>query len=193
MSFKPTETVICEKASYSDFVREMYNGKWVFADNQSPHVITHANNNIISTYPVNKGEIGTVMKITCPDNTNISICGRNHSDIRYPPYYFSLLCRDSSGRNLAPDTKFKITKYGTSGTMDLFCKNGNCSILYGVLSQTVGKRFKRKEERHNFPMGIILYPSETLVFRVYEPDINIAKTTLLMQADIWEKKEDKKI
>jgi len=173
--------------TYGDLVREWLRLGRIYANKKSPHMITHQNTDVVLTRPVCKGETGEVLKITCPDNKAITICGRNHYTIDYPPHFFSLGCRSNDDQNLSPDTIFTITKYGGSGVIPLFCKNGDCPILYSELSQTVGERFKRKEERHYFPMGIILYSGETLVFRVSEPDIDIVKTELLMQADIWER------
>lgn len=172
---------------YSDFVKKMLYQKWVFVDKQSPHTITHNDTDLVSTYIVNKGMDKSILKITCPDNKNMTICGRNHCDVNYPPHFFSLRCQSGDGENLAPDTTFDITKYGGSGVVPILGKKGDRPILYRELSQTVGERFKSKEERHYFPMGIILYSNESLVFRVHKPDIDIIKIELFMQADIWEK------
>lgn len=175
--------------TYGDYVKAMTDTGWGFADNESPHIITHSNTDMVSTHSTAMGNSRGILEITCPDDKEITICGRSHADINHPPHFFSLRCRSSSGENLALDTEFTIIKNSIKGAVPLFCQIGDSPVLYSELSQTVGERFKEKGGRHRFPKGIILYPTETLIFRVINPNIDIVKTELSMQADIWENKK----
>ncbi|MDD3813287.1 MAG: hypothetical protein PHZ02_01465 [Desulfocapsaceae bacterium] len=171
------------RATY-DFVKEMLRHGWIFADNISPHIITH-DSSIIFRHIVTKQDIGNVLEITCPENKYISICGRNHFVRNYPPHIFSLRCSNKSDRDISPGTEIIIRKrkeWILNGT-ELFYENA------GNLSPIIGERVKLWNEEFPFPAGISISSGEILCFRVVNPNIDINKVELFMQADIWEKKE----
>ena len=178
---------------YQNFVKQITNKEWHYVGD----VQKSLNNlsSIVSTYYVGKNMYGTFLEVACPSPLYmITICGFNdaginpiefysHSNLYKIPHFFSITCTDNSGKELSPDVPIDVAKAKLNGESKKLR-----SELYGDLSQHVDGRFRRKEERYYFDESIKLEDHERLSFRVNSPDIDITKTRLSMNADLFVKK-----
>lgn len=136
---------------------------------------------------------GHVITIGCEEKFILSVCGatasgvdpkdfKNNPMLYEYPHEFSVLCKDENGKEPAPETQVhiqKITKHLKQIDID--------TVYYGDLSIKDGSRFKRKEERYYFKYSIVLSEWETLKIILISPDVNIARTELLMKCDLHRK------
>ena len=190
-SIAPPKTKLKKNvASYEEFLHEMRR-KW----SVEPKLLTHLNNQgfNIMTYKVEKGYTGRILGIECPPNHIIAICGINYSYVdpkdftKNPhlytiPHEFSILCYDKDNNELPFDAIIRPEKVVPSVSVVPLER-----ILYRDLSLKIGERFKRKEEKYFFPMGIILYGGQWLFLTVIESSMNIDKVEFFMKCDFFTK------
>lgn len=192
---------ICYKpySRYKNFVAHITKEGWNYVGDMQSYALTHENN-MVMTFPLERGMYGTFLEITCPaPNYMLTVCGfddagiypidfYNHSNLYKIPHYFSMLCTDKNGKELSPDTIIDIAKVKTNGEPKKLC-----SEPYGDLSQNTNAhkcadgRFRRKEERYYFYQSIKLEDRERLSFQANSPDIDIEITKLFMKADLFGK------
>uniref|UniRef100_A0A6M3M312 Uncharacterized protein n=1 Tax=viral metagenome TaxID=1070528 RepID=A0A6M3M312_9ZZZZ len=140
----------------------------------------------IQTFTVKSGTSGKVIELRCPESNAISVFGKNQNvlllenepkefDIN-DPYFFSVGCFDEHNRELDPATRMNFKKVSKS-------KHGGisriCRAFYGDL-------LPAKAVRYSFPEGLYLSGDEVLELEVLNPDIDIERIELSMEADIFE-------
>jgi len=120
----------------------------------------------IQTFSIKSGMAGKIIELRCPESQAISIFGKYQT--------VSLRCFDNSNRELDPATRAnfkKVDKYGGISR--------NCRATYGDLSPA-------KAIKYSFPEGLFLMGEEVLELEVLNPDIDIDRIELSMEADIFE-------
>lgn len=183
MRYQQHNQVSTEIGTYDEFVREMQSDRWRFLDNKTPHIITNKDTKIVSTYPIIAGGYGPFLELKGPPDRILTINGANQRPLLH--HHLAIRCRDDTNFELPGGTRFSIMKLTITGK-PLF----NLWLCYDEIAQTRGSRFKQELERYYLKQeGIILYGGEKLAFYVYESDIDIIKTDILLSCDIFVKDE----
>lgn len=168
-----------EIGTYAEFARAMQGEAWRFLDNKTPHIITNKDTKIVSTYPITAGGYGPFLELKCPQGHIMTINGANQKPVLR--HYLSIRCRDDTGYELPGWTRLSIMYLDNTGR-----PRENLWVCYDEISQTKGSRFKQEGERYYLKEhGIILYEGYKLAFYVYESDIDIIKTDVLLRCDIF--------
>lgn len=180
-SDNPVPTEKDRIGTYDEFIRAMQSDKWRFLDNTTPQIITNKDTKFVSTYPIIAGGYGPFLELKCPQDHVLTINGANQKPGL--SHYLSIRCRDDTDFELPGATWLSIMKLDSIGK-PLF----NLWVCYHEISQTRGSRFKQEGERYYLKEhGIILDGGEKLEFYVYESDIDIIKTDLILTCDIFVK------
>lgn len=173
--------VITELGTYEEFVNAMHFTGWQFLDNKTPHVITNKDTGIVSTHPIIAGGYGPFLELKCQPDQVMTINGANQRPLLR--HYLSIRCRDDTGYELPGGTRISIMYLDDTGK-----PRENLWLCYDEISQTRGSRFKQEGERYYLKeAGIRLGGGEKLAFYVYESDIDIVKTDILLRCDIFVK------
>ncbi len=170
-----------EIGTYEEFITAMHSDKWRFLDNKTPQKITNKDTRIVSTYPIIAGGYGPFLELKCPQDHILTINGANQK----PPlrHHLSIRCRDDTNFELPGGTRLSIMYLDNTGR-----PRENLWVCYDEISQTRGSRFKSKGERYYLKEhGIIMYEGYKLAFYVYESDIDIVTTDILLSCDIFVK------
>lgn len=169
--------------TYDDFVTAMQSERWRFLDGKTPQIITNKDTKIVSTYPIMAGGYGPFMELKCPPGHILIINGANQRPVLR--HHLAIRCRDDTGYELPGETRLSIMYLDNVGK-----PRENLWVSYDEISQTRGLRFKQEGERYYLKeMGIHLFEGEKLAFYVYESDIDIVKTDILLRCDIFVKDE----
>jgi len=180
-SDNPVPTEKDRTGTYDEFITAMQSERWRFLDNKTPHIITNKDTGFVSTYPIIAGGYGPFLELKCPQDHVLTINGANQKPVLR--HYLSIRCRDDTNYELHGATWLSIMKLDSIGK-PLF----NLWVCYNEISQTRGSRFKQRGERYYLKeLGIILHGGEKPAFYVYESDIDIVKTDVLLRCDIFVK------
>lgn len=178
-------TKITESGTYDEFVTAMQSDRWLFLDNKTPQIITNKDTKIVYTYPIIAGGYGPFLELKCPPDQVMTINGANQKPALR--HYLSIRCRDDTDFELPGGTRLSIMYLDNTGK-----PRENLWVCYDEISQTRGSRFKQEGERYYLrERGIHLSGGEKLEFYVYESDIDIIKTEILLSCDIFVKEEFK--
>ena len=158
-----TEATLFEMNRHKLFLKEMNSNSCI---KMAPGMICDMDTAYIQTFNTKSGTAGKIIELRCPASQAISIFGKYQT--------VSLRCFDNSNRELDPATRTnfkKISKYGGISR--------KCRATYGDLSSA-------KAIKYSFPEGLYLMGEEVLELEVLNPDIDIDKIELSMEADIFE-------
>ena len=158
-----------EMNMYESFLQDM---------NSNSHIkkaICDTDDAYVSTFNVKRFTSGKVIELRCPSLNAMSISGKNQAAGNDPndincPYLFSLRCFDKQDRELDYATRMnfkKVSKHGGHSRAWRAC--------YGDLLKA-----------YSFPEGLYLSENEVLRLEVLNPDINIDRIELSMEADVFE-------
>lgn len=161
---KETEPTLHEENRYETFLRGM---KRHWRLEKAREVIRETDADYISTFTVEKGALGKVMELFCPESRAVSICGQSQADHQESPYFFALRCFDESGGEPSPDTRFNIKTIIAGGENPLW------KVSYSSL------------KRYHFPEGIFLSNGNRLELEVIDADIDIDKVEVSMESDVF--------
>jgi len=158
-----------EKNKYESFLTEM---------NGNSHIkkaICDTDDAYVRTFKVKSQTSGKVLELRCPYLNAISIFGKNQAAGNEPndincPYFFSIRCFDKQDRELDRVTRMNFKKVSKHGG-----HSRGWRALYGDLLKA-----------YSFPEGLYLSENEVLELEVLNPDINIERIELSMEADIFE-------
>lgn len=175
------DAVLFEMNRYESFLTEMNNCSPL---KKARDMICDNDNTYIQTFTVKSGTSGKVIELRCPESNSISIFGKNQTvlllenepkefDIN-DPYFFSVGCFDKHNRELDPATRMNFKKVSKHGGISRICR-----ASYGDL-------LPMKAVRYSFPDGLYLSGGEFLELEVLNPDIDIERIELSMEADIFE-------
>lgn len=179
----PVPTEEDRLGTYDEFVTAMQSDGWRFLDNKTPHIITNKDTKMVSTYPIIAGGYGPFLELKCPPDHILTINGANQKPLLR--HYLSIRCRDDTNFELPGGTRLSIMYLDNTGRPRV-----NLWVSYDEISQTRGSRFKQDGERYYLKeLGIRLSGGEKLAFYVYESDIDIVKTDILLSCDIFVKDE----
>lgn len=146
-----------------------------------PSTPRYKDTGIVSTHPIIAGGYGPFLELKCPPDQVITINGANQRPLLR--HYLSIRCRDDTGYELPGGTRISIMYLDDTGK-----PRENLWLFYDEISQTRGSRFKQEGERYYLKeAGIRLGGGEKLAFYVYESDIDIVKTDILLRCDIFVK------
>lgn len=166
---------------YESFLKDMNSNSHI---KKARRIICDKDDTFVQTFKIKSGTGGKVIELRCPESNAISIFGKNQTvlllenepkefDIR-EPYTFSVRCFDKNKRELNPATRMnfkKVSKYGgISRTWRVFY----CDLL------------PMKAVRYSFPQGLYLSGDEVLELEALNPDMDIERIELSMEADIFE-------
>lgn len=175
------DAVLFEMNRYASFLKEMNKCSLL---KKARGMICDRDNAYVQTFKTKSGTAGKVIELRCPESNAIFIFGKNQTvlllenepkefDIN-DPYFFSLRCFDQSKRELDPATRMNFKKVSK----------------YGAISRTwrasYGDLLPAKAVRYSFPKGLYLSGDEVLELEVLNPDIDIERIELSMEADIFE-------
>ena len=175
------EAVFFEMNRYESFIKYMNSNSYI---KKARGMICDKDNAYVQTFTVKSGTAGKVIELRCPESNAIFIFGKNQNvlllenepkefDIN-DPYFFSVGCFNKSNRELDPATRTnfkKVSKYGGISR--------KCRATYGDLSPA-------NAIKYSFPVGLYLSGDEVLELEVLNPDIDIERIELSMEADIFE-------
>lgn len=177
---------------YDDII-DYIEGDFTLVSSSGLYPISHLDTDIVITHPVNKNENGTVLEITCPDNSIIAICGFHQRDtdenfakgpnLYTRPHFFTLRCTDENDKEISSMNIVSISKVNRKGVLERFYQE-----FYGDISPWIDGRLKKKHERYYFAETIILQGKEKLIFQI-KPNIDISNIELLMMADLFNRDE----
>lgn len=144
--------------------------------NGNPHVkksICDTDDTYVRTFKVKSQTSGKVIELHCPSLNAISISGKNQAaepkDLNRP-YVFCIRCFDNEDREPGPATHMNFKKVLKDGGISRAWR-----ALYGDLTKA-----------YSFPEGLYLSENEILQLEVLNPDRNIERIELSMEADIFE-------
>lgn len=172
-----TEAVLFEMNRYESFIKYMNSNSHI---KKARGMICDKDNAYVWTFKIKSGTAGKVLELRCPESNAISIFGKNQTvlllenepkefDIN-DPYFFSLRCFDKSKRELDPATRMNFKKASKHGGHSRAWR-----ACYGDLLKA-----------YSFPEGLYLSENEALELEVLNPDINIDRIELSMEADVFE-------
>lgn len=120
----------------------------------------------ISTFQVKKGSSGKVMELHCPKKKAVSICGQSHAD-HQEPHLLVLRCFNESNSEPKVSTWVNIKTIIAGGENPLW------KAPYGSLNE------------YHFKEGIFLGNGDRLIAEIIDPDIDIERVEVSMEADIF--------
>lgn len=176
-----TEAVLFEMNRYESFLKNMNSNSHI---KKARGMICDRDNAYVQTFKIKSGTAGKVIELRCPESNAIFIFGKNQTvlllenepkefDIN-DPYFFSLRCFDKSKSELDPATRMNFKKVSKYGAISRAWR-----AFYGDL-------LPMKAVRYSFPEGLYLSGDEVLELEVLNPDIDIERIELSMEADIFE-------
>ncbi len=157
------EAMLFEMSRYKLFLKEMNSNSCI---KKAPGVICDMDTEYVQTFNIKSGMAGKIIELRCPESQAISVFGKYQT--------VSLRCFDNSIREMDPATRVnfkKVSKYGGLSR--------KCRATYGDLSPA-------KEKKYSFPEGLYLRGEEVLELEVLNPDIDIERIELSIEADIFE-------
>lgn len=157
------EAVLFQMNRHELFLKDMNSNSCI---KKAPGVICDMDTEYVQTFNIKSGMAGKIIELRCPESQAISIFGKYQT--------VSLRCFDNSNRELDPATRAnfkKVDKYGGISR--------NCRATYGDLSPA-------KAIKYSFPEGLYLRGEEFLELEILNPDIDIDRIELSMEADIFE-------
>lgn len=173
------ESVLYKMNRYESFLQNMNSNLHL---KKARGMICDTDTAYVRTFKVKSNTAGKIIEFCCPSSNAISIFGKNQIDLlsgNEPkefdikcPYLFSLGCFDKDNRELDPATRMNFKKVSKHGGISRAWR-----AFYGDLLKAV---------RYSFPEGLYLSEEEVLELEVLNPDINIDRIELSMEADIFE-------
>jgi len=154
---------------------------------------------IVTTFSLTRGTIGTVLDIRCPSRYNIFILGRNQlpedADIN-TAHALRVKFTDSNGDEIAPDTRIRIKRVKPSEAIIMVV-----NMLYKDITVTdyqkephhemkfPGDKWKSYDKWYRFDQSILVKGGEHLSIDVINPDkdIDVKNVKLSLDIDLWEK------
>ena len=157
------EAALFEMNRHELFLKEMNSNSFI---KKAPGMICDMDTEYVQTFKTKSGTAGKIIELRCPESQAISIFGKYQT--------VSLRCFDNSNRELDPATRANFKKADKYGGI-----SRNCRATYGDLSPS-------KEIKYSFPEGLYLSGEEVLELEVLNPDIDIDRIELSLEADIFE-------
>jgi hypothetical protein len=191
--------------TYREFIEKMKEKGFVYR-NDLPTLV---NGHMIKTFPLEKGTIGKIAELSCPEDTILSLCGE---DMGCGDYKCSLKCLDNDGNE--PFSK-EHKAYVLYTDKDNRSKG---SVMDIVVTKVVkDEKSIKSSEADRYPMlatvmkmiksgnnleypilmgayqrisenlikkSFNLYPNEKMILYSLEPDIDITKTDFKIDLDI---------
>lgn len=148
---------------YESFLKYMNSNSYI---KKASGMICDMDTAYVQTFTVKSGTAGKIIELRCPESQAISVFGKYQT--------VSLRCLNKSNKELDPATRTnfkKVSKYGGISR--------KCRATYGDLSPA-------KVLKYSFPKGLYLSGNEILELEVLNPDIDIERIELSMEADIFE-------
>lgn len=119
----------------------------------------------VHTFNIKRGTSGTIFEVRCPELQEISVFGESPA--------ISLRCFDKDNREPDPATRMNFKIVSARGSV-----SRKCRATYANLSA--------KAIKYSFPDGLYLSSNEALVLEVLNPDIDLERIELSMDADIFD-------
>ena len=146
---------------------------------------------IVTTFSLAKGAIGTVVDIRCPARYKIFIIGRNQlpegSDTNIA-HTVKVRFADSNNNEIAPDTRIRISKAKPSEAII-----NVANILYKDITITdyqkeLPHKMKSDDKWYRFNQSVLVNGSEHLRIEVINPNITVDSKNVKLSLDIdfWE-------
>lgn len=81
---------------YKEFVDRMIEKGYIYKNN-GPITIDESNN-MIKTFPIEKGSIGKILELQCPDNSIVALCGTEHNGGCHNSYICNIECTNNDNK-----------------------------------------------------------------------------------------------
>lgn len=191
--------------TYKDFIRRMKEKGYTAS--QFP-VLIRSFCDYIKTFPVKKGTIGKILELACPDNTIISVCGKNQEDGSEREYSAELECWSDDDRRpfqnlrhlIEPTRNYHIiTEIIVTKILQKESDNNDPKIhklldcinpILKIIGSNNTCEYPIWSGAYKFFSGDFLnnsfnlYSGEKMIFYAIDPDIDIDETILTMRVDI---------
>lgn len=158
-----TEAVLFQMNRHELFLKDMNSISFI---KKVPGMICDMDTEYVRAFNIKSGTSGNIIELRCPESQAISVFGKYQT--------VSLRCFNESNREPEPATRINFKKVSKNGGI-----SRKCRATYGDLSP-------EKEIKYSFPEGLFLSGNEVLELEVLNPDIDIDRIELSMEADIFE-------
>lgn len=165
---------------YEAFLMDMKSNWWL---EKARGIIRETDIDYIRTFPLRRRSAGKVMEMRCPQSKAVSIFGKNQTECKAEnktkefnikdPYAFTMRCFDNHDEELDQAARINIKKVSTDGGISSAWR-----LCYGNLAP--------KKPGYQFPEGAYLFSNEILVIEIINPDIDIERTEILIEADVFQ-------
>lgn len=198
--------------TYKEFIDKMIEKGYVY--NNNPVGISNSDNNIIRTFSVDKGHIGKIIEVDCPDNQIIALCGTTHDRGCDREYLCDIKCYDDQNnepfqklhhsteltknyhvlaeiiatkilRNDRP-IQYKKVKEWSDTTSPILKLIGSNNNREHVMWAGAYSKFSSEFNKTSFT----LYGGQKMTFYINNPDIDITKVEFNLDVDIFELAND---
>lgn len=145
---------------------------------------------IVTTFSLAKGTIGTVVDIRCPSIYKIFIVGKNQledADIN-TAHALRVIFSDSNDDEIAPDTRIRIKRVKPSEAIIMTANMFYKDITVTDYQKEPPHKIKSDDKWYRFDQSVLVNGDERLKIDVVNPDKNIdAKNVkLYLDMDLWE-------
>ena len=158
-----TEATLFEMNRHELFLKDMNRNSYI---KKAPGIICDMDSAYVRAFRVKSGTAGKIIELRCPESQAISVFGKYQT--------VSLRCFDESNREPDPATRTNFKKVSRYGGI-----SRKCRATYGDLSPA-------KAIKYSFSEGLYLMGEEVLELEVLNPDIDIDRIELSLEADIFE-------
>lgn len=148
---------------YESFLQYMNSNSYI---KKPQGMICDMDSAYIQTFKVKSGTAGKIIELRCPPSQAISVFGKYQT--------VSLRCFDDSNREPEPVTRTNFRKVSRYGGI-----SRKCRATYSDLSPV-------KAIKYSFAESLYLSGEEVLELEILNPDIDIERIELSMEADIFE-------
>lgn len=195
--------------AYKEYIKRMEEKGYTYRNN-NPITIDETNS-MVKMFTVEKGSIGKVLELQCPNNSVISVCGKSHEGGCEKSYLCDIKC-------LGKDDKEPFKE--SHNTTELNRSNHVVAeiVLTKILYHEPPKEYKKVQEwselispilkmilsedpcEHVMYVGTYglfntellktsfnLYENQKMTFYIVNPDIDIEKVKFELKADILER------
>ena len=194
--------------TYKDYIKRMEDKGYTYKNNNP--ILINESNSMIKTFTVEKGSIGKILELQCPNNVVISACGKTHESGCEKLYFCDIKCLNNDNDEPFQDLHHSTQLQGKYVVTEI--------IVTKILRKESDKNYKKVREWSEFVDPILkiigsedsrehvmwfgvyklfrtdflntsfnLYENQKMIFYVNNPEIDITKVKFKMKIDILEK------
>lgn len=195
--------------TYKEFINKMIE-KGYKLNKESP-VIIDDKNDMVNTYTVNKGQIGKIVELCCPENQIIALCGTSHIGGCDNEYLCNVKCYNTSNdepfqtihnSTALSDSDHVVAEIIVTKILQKAPPRDNIKVK--EWSEKIGPILKLINSENNlehvmltcaYPIlssefiksSLTLYGDQKMTLYINDPDVDIERVEFEIKADIFEK------